>query len=138
MTVVEVERLGVEEGGGYLTPADELDWIELGDRVIDDFLNWRVARAYLPECQPHLTIRVLVGTVARDLRVRRGWTPPLIPLEWWSPSAGEYPEVPLAEAEARAEGLPAPLCKWGFGAAGSWRPSRTGPARLVTTPISAA
>jgi hypothetical protein len=81
------EHYGPEDGTAWLTPADELEEIELGGRVYLWFANQELAGIYTSERDRiRSATSVMVAAVAQATS-HRGLP---YPLEWWPPSAGEH------------------------------------------------
>jgi hypothetical protein len=79
------EHLGPDDGTRWLTPADELEEIELGDRVIFWSASQELGSLYTSQRDRIMSATLqLVGSVASATSHRGLPYPP----EWWPPSVG--------------------------------------------------
>jgi hypothetical protein len=80
------EHYGPGDGTGWLTPADELEDIELGDRVGLWLTNWQLCTIYTYERDKIFgAVCYMVGAVA-SVTSHRGLP---FPAEWWPPGPVE-------------------------------------------------
>ena len=85
---LETVHLGPEHGIGYLTPADELDEIELGGRADLWLTREQMTRLYTAERDRVMAMtHYLVSSVASTT----SWNGLPFPEKWWPPSAGDIP-----------------------------------------------
>lgn len=88
VTTTVAEHYGPEDGTGMLTPADELDDIEIGDRAGLWFANWGLCTIYTSE-HDKITgaVSYMVGAIAKGTADR--CLP--FPAQWWPWNAGPCP-----------------------------------------------